>query len=134
MIEEWKIPSIQSASLPSMGNLHIFMFFKHLTKLPCFTNGKNYRVNKKAQGWWRTFSPWRRKEWSKGHVHAIKEWQPCDNFWAPLSIVNPSHDPLMCGQIAKLEMLEWLDSHLTLSKLKRKEWCASHGIGIREFY
>jgi hypothetical protein len=47
LIEEWKIPTIESASLLITSNLQIFTFLKSLTKLPCFIDGRDFQVDRR---------------------------------------------------------------------------------------
>jgi hypothetical protein len=46
LVEEWKISTIESASLLITGNLQILTFLENLTKLPCFIDDKDFKVDR----------------------------------------------------------------------------------------
>jgi hypothetical protein len=47
LVEGWKIPTVDSASLLIIGNLQIFTFLESLTKLPCFIDGRDFKVDRR---------------------------------------------------------------------------------------
>jgi hypothetical protein len=46
LVEEWKIPTIESANLPIIGNLQILTFLENLTKLPCIIDDRDFKVDR----------------------------------------------------------------------------------------
>jgi hypothetical protein len=47
LVEGWKMLTVESASLLIIGNLQIFTFLESLTKLPCFIDGRDYKVDRR---------------------------------------------------------------------------------------
>jgi hypothetical protein len=47
LVEEWKIPTVESASLLITSNLQIFTFLENLTKLPGFIDGRDFKVDRR---------------------------------------------------------------------------------------
>lgn len=122
---------LKSASLLIIGNLQIFTFLENLTKLPCFIDGRDfkvdrrhpYQVDEKIIVWFQLGM--KENEWfENGHLHPIFFKTFCDNFQAhALVVFSPSHIPMHSKHMhtIKFEMLELLDLHLMLPKLLKKK-------------
>ncbi len=123
--------TVESASLLIIGNLQIFTFLESLTKLPCFIDGRDYKVDRrhayqvdeKKMVWFQLGI--KENEWfENGHLHPIFSKPFWDNFQAhALIIFSPSHIPVPSKHMhtIKLGMLELLDLHLMLPKLLQKK-------------
>jgi hypothetical protein len=111
LVEGWKIPTVDSASLLIICNLQIFTFLESLTKLPCFIDGRDFEIDRRH-----AYQVDEKKlfDFNLGlkKMNGLKITQFSQKYF--VTIFKHMHT-------IKLGMLELLDLHLMLPKLLPKK-------------